>query len=89
MEITFDAAKDEANIAKHGVSLATAADFEWDTAAIEKDARKAYGEDRYRAFGFIGVRLHCLVFVIRDQAIRAISLRRANHREVKRYADQN
>jgi uncharacterized DUF497 family protein len=88
MEITYDPAKDEVNQAKHGIALAEAADFEWDTAVIETDARKEYGEVRHIAFGALQDRMHVLVFVIRDGAVRVISLRKANSREVKRYGKQ-
>jgi len=49
MLIEFDPAKDEANIAKHGVSLARAADLE--ILAFIEDDRTDYGEVRYRAWG--------------------------------------
>jgi len=39
MLIEFDPAKDAANLRKHGVSLAEAAVFEWDTARILADDR--------------------------------------------------
>jgi hypothetical protein len=87
MRITFDSAKDEINQAKHGVSLAAAIDFEWDAAVIETDARSEYGKERRIAVGPIGERLYVLVFVVRDGALRVISLREANSREVKRYAE--
>ena len=38
--ITFDAAKDRINSIKHGVSLAEAGKFEWDTAVTWLDARR-------------------------------------------------
>lgn len=85
MDITFGPAKDAANIAKHGVSLAAAADFEWDTALIAEDTRNAYNETRYIVSGLIANRLHVLVFVVRNNQVRAISLRKANKREVAKY----
>jgi uncharacterized DUF497 family protein len=39
MKIEFDAAKDEANQAKHGVSLAAAAEIDLDGAVIFEDLR--------------------------------------------------
>lgn len=53
---------------------------------IEEDVRVDYGERRYRAFGYIGERLFALVFTHRAEKIHVISLRKANSREVKRYA---
>ncbi len=86
MEITFNPDKDAQNIEKHGVSLADAGAFEWDSAVIWPDIRKVYGEDRMVGLGYIGERLFNVVFVDRDGIRRIISLRRANLREVKRYA---
>lgn len=83
MQIEFDPVKDKANIAKHGISLARAADFEILAALV--DDRYEYGESRYRAWGLIDDRYHCLVFAKRDAVIRVISLRRAHQKEIDRY----
>jgi len=87
MQITFDTNKDKANIEKHGVSLADASGFEWDDAVTWEDERKDYNEARMCAIGYIGNRLYYVVYVDRDEARRIISLRKANMREVKRYAE--
>ncbi len=86
MDITFDPAKDAANVAKHGVSLAEAGGFEWDDAVIWPDLRRDYGETRMAGIGYIGARLYYLVFVERAGGRRVISLRKANKREEKVYA---
>lgn len=83
----FDAAKDARNIDKHGLSLADADGFEWETAVVREDTRKPYAEQRFEAVGYIGLRLHVMVYCLRGDAIRVIGLRRANAREVKRYAE--
>ena len=83
MEIEFDPAKDAANIAKHGLSLAAAEDFEVHT--VVRDERRAYSEDRFNAFGLLHGRIHCLTFAIRDGRVRAISLRRARTKEYRRH----
>lgn len=85
MEITFDPAKDADNIAKHGLSLADAHRLEMGEAVVEVDDRADYGETRFRAFGRIDDEGHCLVFTIREGAIRAISFRRAHEKEMRRY----
>ena len=91
MNVTFDPAKDAANLAKHGISLTEAAGFEWGTAVVWPDTRRDYGEVRRVALGYIGLRIMALVFVDRPPAKpterRIISLRKANSREVKRYAE--
>ena len=91
MNVTFDPAKDAANLAKHGVLLADAAGFEWGTAVVWPDKRRDYDEARMVALGYIGLRIMTVVFVDRppEQPTerRIISLRKANNREVKRYAE--
>ncbi|MBL8554902.1 MAG: BrnT family toxin [Phenylobacterium sp.] len=87
MDVEFDAAKDQANIAKHGVSLALASALDFGTALIFEDDRFAYDEVRWVAIGFIEDRLFSLVFVdVDDDIIRAISLRTASRREALFYA---
>lgn len=83
MEIEFDPAKDAANIAKHGVSLA--ADLHFDMRAVVRDQRRAYGEDRFNAFGLINGGTYCLTFTRRDGRFRAISLRRTHLKEDRRH----
>ena len=43
------------------------------------------GEDRFRAWGLIDGEYYCLVFATRDERVRAISLRRAHDKEIKRH----
>lgn len=85
MEIEFDPAKDAANQAKHGISLNQAKAIDLNTAAIMPDERRPYGEARFRAYGSINGRLHMLVFTMRSGRVRAISLRKANRMENRRY----
>jgi len=87
MDVTFDPAKDAVNLEKHGVSLAEAASFEWADALVWPDQRRDYGEPRMAALGYIGLRIMYVVFVDRGSERRIISLRKANMREVKRYAE--
>jgi uncharacterized DUF497 family protein len=83
----FDPAKDESNLDKHGLSLADIEGFEWETAVVQEDRRKQYAEPRFEAKGYIDERLHVVVFCLRADAVRVISLRKANPREVKSYAE--
>lgn len=87
MEIAYDPYKSIANIDKHGVSLVEAANIEWTDALTWKDDRYNYGEARMCAIAYIGERLHYVVFVDRAEVRRIISLRKANLREEKRYAE--
>ena len=55
------------------------------TLVVEHDQRWDYGEERFRALGLIDEKVFVVVFTRRHKAIRIISARRANRREVKRY----
>lgn len=83
---TFDPAKLAANVARHGVWFVQAEGFEWAEAVVAVDDRRRYGESRMVATAPIGPRLHVMVFTLRDATVRIISLRKANIREVRRYA---
>jgi uncharacterized DUF497 family protein len=83
----WDDAKRAANLRQHKVDFATAWDFDWDTALVAVDDRENYGELREVALGFIGVRLHAMVFTRRTDNIRIISLRKAHRTEVRRYVE--
>ena len=80
-----DRGKEDRNLAERSLSMDLAEHLDWATALIWEDTRKDYGERRYCVLGFIGERLHSVVFTPRDGKPRVISLRKANKREVKRY----
>jgi uncharacterized DUF497 family protein len=84
--IEFDPLKNQSNIAKHGVSLALASELEWEQALIRVDDRFEYGERRMIALAPRTGALYYVAFVDRHRVRRIISLRRANRREVKHYA---
>ncbi|WP_225207179.1 BrnT family toxin [Novosphingobium huizhouense] len=83
MEIEFDPDKDAANIAKHGISLARAADFE--LLAFVPDDR--FGEPRFRLYGLIDGEFYCLAGTDRNLKVRVISLRRAHAKEFRRHVN--
>jgi uncharacterized protein len=53
------------------------------------DDRFDYGEDRQIAFGRVPGRLFVCVFLDRGSTRRIVSLRKANSREVRRYAEKS
>lgn len=85
MNIEFDNAKNEKNVLERGISFELAADFDLTTAKIWEDTRKDYGEARFIALGNIEQRLYSMVFTVRGDVLRIISLRKANKREVTSY----
>ena len=90
MRAEFDQPKDSINQAKHGISLAAANSFDWDTALEREDDRFDYGELRFVAIGLIDARLYVMVFTegSDDDAVRIISLRPAEKHEMRFYYGQ-
>jgi len=86
--IEYDPAKDARNVITRELPFADAASFQFTTAVIDQDVRRPYGEARYQALGYLGERLHMLIFTHIDDGIRVISFRKANRREVARYAQE-
>ncbi len=85
-EITFDPAKNAANVRERGLPFSLVKDeFDWATALIGEDTRKDYGERRYEALGFVGQRLHVVVYAPAANSVRVISFRKANKREMRKY----
>ncbi len=87
MDIEFDRAKDKFNIAKHGISLSRAVDFE--ILHFVEDSRGNYGETRFRAWGLLDGAYHALIFTLRGERVRVISLRRAHKKEFDRYVPRS
>ena len=84
VEYEWDEAKRRSNQAKHEIDFASIHDFEWDSAQIAPSV--GHGELRWTANGYIGSRLHMAVYTKRGNSIRIISLRKANLREIRKYA---
>ena len=88
MRITYDPAKNARNIELRGLGFERVANFDFQTAVIWIDRRKAYPEVRISALGLLAGRVHALVFAETTNGIRVISFRKANKREVKRYEQE-
>jgi hypothetical protein len=84
MKIVWDEPKRPANIATHGLDLADAESFDWET-AIVVPAHKGRGcRPRFRAIGRLGDELVTLVFSpLGTEATSIISLRPASRAERK------
>ena len=54
---------------------------------VEADTRHRVGEDRYQVMGKVDGRLFVVIYTTRARAIRLISARKANQRELQRYED--
>ena len=88
MNASYDQQKNAKNIEQHGVSFNDLWKFEWIDSVTLDDNRKDYGEQRHISYGFVGERLHVLVWTKRDGVLRPISFRKANKREVKLYENE-
>ena len=84
MRYEWDEAKRRGNIVKHGIDFESVRRFDWATASFERSMRR--GEERVFALGYIGSRLHAVAYIERGETTRIISLRKANPREMNRYA---
>ena len=88
MNFEWDEAKSEACFTQRGFDFAYAARAFFDpNRIVQADNRHSYGEDRYQLIGMIGRRLFVLVYTPRHDAMRVISARKANQREIKYYED--
>ncbi|HSO45058.1 MAG TPA: BrnT family toxin, partial [Rhodoferax sp.] len=54
---------------------------------VHADTRHSYGEERYQLMGMIEKRLFIVIYTPRRDAMRVISARKANQREIKYYED--
>lgn len=87
MAFEWDAAKNAANIAKHGIDFEVAIRI-FEGSVLEKaDARRDYGEARVIAFGVVDDRELAVVYTMRGERRRIISARRAHSRERKAYRE--
>jgi uncharacterized protein len=88
MRVTFDPAKNAKNIAERGLPFERVAELAWETAVLQEDRRKDYGETRVRVLARLGQRLHVAVITMRGDAVHVISFRRANRKEVEWYEQE-
>ncbi len=88
MRITFNPAKNAKNIAERGLPFERVAELTWETAVLQEDKRKDYGERRVRVLARLGQRLHVAVITMRDDAMHVISFRKANRKEVEWYEQE-
>jgi uncharacterized protein len=80
VQIAFNPAKDAINLAKHGVSLALAEQFDWLTGRVHP-ARTVGGEQRWKLIVLFEGVVYAVIFSRRDDVYWIISLRRASRNE--------
>ncbi len=86
MNFEWDGVKSERCFTQRGFDFAYAARaFSDPKRVVDADTRRNYGEERYQMMGMVERRLFVLVYTPRHDALRIISVRKANRREVKHY----
>ena len=84
--IEFDKAKREITLFARGLDMARAKEVFASPHMDQLDDRRNYGEVRIRTFGYLDGRPVFIVWTYRGLIRRIISMRRANEREIKKYA---
>ncbi len=80
MKFEWDEVKATANFAKHGVRFEDVSEFEWELSVDSLDLGRITGRHVISTSTIRG-RPHVLVYM-RNDAVRLISLRKANKREI-------
>ena len=86
MEIEFDPEKRDKTMAERGIDFARAAEVFAGRHFTAEDLREDYAEPRYITVGKLDDRMVVMVWTPRGEARRIISMRKANEREIARFA---
>ena len=84
----WDEDKRQATLLLRGLDFALIYRLDLASAQIDPDDRRDYGEVRFKATGVIDGRLFIAVFTPRGERLRLISLRKANVREKRAWANR-
>jgi|SRR5689334_19228013 uncharacterized DUF497 family protein len=86
MRFEWDEAKNRTNIRKHGFDFAEAEEMFRGVLLVRPDTREDYGEERWLGIGMVRGRVAFVAFTqLSQDAIRVISLRKADHEEREEY----
>ena len=88
VKLTGDEAKRQATLRERGIDFADAALVFAGPTLEYADTRRDYGERRTICFGFLAGRLVTVGYVQRNSVRHIFSMRKANDREIARYAKQ-
>ena len=87
MKLDRDETKRQATLRNRGLDFADVDRIEWETAIVFDDGRRDCGERRQVCLGLLHGQLVVVAYTFRGDALRVISMRRANGRE-RRNHDQ-
>jgi uncharacterized DUF497 family protein len=85
MLFTCDPNKSRANYFKHGIVLEFAQYLDWSNEMVWQDVRQNYNEVRMSGLVPLEGKIYAVVYVLRAESTRMISLRKANNRETRLY----
>ncbi|MEI7976475.1 MAG: BrnT family toxin [Betaproteobacteria bacterium] len=85
MQFSCDPHKSRANYFKHGIVLEFAQYLDWTKEVVWQDDRQNYNEVRMSGLVPLEGKVYAVVYVLRAESTRMISLRKANKREAKHY----
>ena len=85
MQFSCDPKKSRANYFKHGIVLEFAQYLDWTKEVVWQDARYNYNEVRMSGLVPLEGKVYAVVYVLRAESTRMISLRKANKREANHY----
>ena len=86
MRITFDPVKRDKTLVERGLDFARAGEVFEGVTVTNSDKRSDYGEPRYATVGRLDERVVVVVWTPRGRARRIISMRKANEREIAKFA---
>ena len=86
MQIEFDPDKRDKTLAERGLDFAQAGEVFAGVNVTAEDARFDYGEPRFTTVGVLDGRMVILVWTPRGEVRRIISMRKANEREIEKFA---
>jgi uncharacterized DUF497 family protein len=86
LKIEFDSAKSAKNAITRGLPFELVVMLDWGAAHTVVDDRRDYGETRFITYASLAGRLHVVCYVKRGDGRRIISFRKANDREIAKYA---
>ena len=84
----WDDDKNAGNLRARGFGFDLVEFFDWNTALARQDLR-IETEERWISLGLVDERMYVVAWTPRHPYTRIISMRRANGREVARYAQRN
>ena len=83
--ITFDDAKRQVNLKKHGLDFVGCEAVLDSPVLTQEDARERYGERRWNLIGWLRGQFVHLTYAERGETLHVISLRKATPHEIRQY----